>query len=344
MSLYQAHWDSTSPLFIPEAMTRPDNHNAATTQCTYDNRNPDDASSDKSEDNFDGGEEFRDRVNAIKDGAESKYNPLSEALPKLAAYHPSFVKAERYCSEMMEGAALVLKNADYKDTRILQLLEKALNSTKLEYPRPRKVGLIGDSGVGKSSLINCLLDTPDIALSGASGEACTNVITEYHQAQPSQKTPFMAEIALFEPTYIQRTLEFHVRWYYRHVHGSVETMDQEAIDELHAHIETAIETFQALFADREEFSDEERMKEFLEQAQSASDPKMLQTLFGWVQETISRFGAEGGIIRRSAYAPEELASEIEPFIKSCKHLRDENDCQIPSLWPLIRQVRYLPVA
>ena len=137
-----------------------------------------------------GVEEFRDRMNAIKDGADTKYNPMSEPLPNPPAYHPSFLKAVRYCSELMEGAAPVPKNAEYKDTRILQLPEKASNSTKFEYPKPRIVGLIGDSGVGKSSLINCLLDTPDIALSGANGEACTNVITEYHQAQPSQRTVF----------------------------------------------------------------------------------------------------------------------------------------------------------
>lgn len=339
MSSHQTHWDDTGPIIKYEAMSSLDHQSLPTPECTDKIRAQDEAFSDNNEDDFDGGEEFRDRMNAIKDGADTKYNPMSEPLPNLPAYHPSFLKAVRYCSELMEGAAPVLRNGEYKDTRILQLLEKASNSTKFEYPKPRIVGLIGDSGVGKSSLINCLLDTPDIALSGANGEACTNVITEYHQAQLSQKTPFMVEIALFEPAIVQRVLETHLGWYHRHLHGSISTMDQEEIDELNAHAETAIETFQALFANREEFSDEGRTKEFLEQAQSASDSKMLQTLYGWIQEYISRCDAEGGIIRRTAYAPEELISEIEPFVKSCKHLRDENDCHVPSLWPLIKQVK-----
>lgn len=358
MSSYQTHQDDTSPILKHEAMSSPSHQGTATPEhtdlirahivghestgrpeCKDDIRTQNEACTDNSDDDFDFVEEFRDRVEAIKDGADTNYNPMSESLPKLPAYHPSFVKAERYCSELMEDATLVLKNADYRDTRVLQLLEKASNGQNLEYPKPRKVGLMGDSGVGKSSLINSLLDTPDIALSGANGEACTNVITEYHQAQPSQKAPFMAEIALFESHSVQRMLKTHLGSYYGYVHGSVETMDQEAIDELNAHVSTALETFQALFANREAFSNEQRTKEFLEQAQSPSDPNMLEKLFGWVQDSISKCGAEGGIVRRSAYAPEELASGIEQFVKSCKHLVDENDCYIPSLWPLVHVVR-----
>ena len=147
----------------------------------------------------------------------------------------------------MKDAALVLKNAEYRDTRVLQLLEKASNGQDLEYPNPRIGSLMGDSGVGKSSLINSLLDTPKIALSGANGEACTNVITEYHQAQPSQKAPFMAEIVLFESHSVQRILKTHPGSYYDYVHGSFGTVDQEAIDESNAHLSTALETFQAFF-------------------------------------------------------------------------------------------------
>ena len=361
MSSYQTHQDGTSPSLKHEITSSPEQQNmaasehAAVTQAQIGDhestatpkledgvQTQDEASTDNSDDDFDPGEEFRDRVNAVKNGADKIYNPMSETLPRLPAYHPSFIKAEKYCSDLMEEAALVLKNGEYKDTRILQLLRKSSNGQKLEYPKPRIVGLMGDSGVGKSSLINSLLDVPDIALSGANGEACTNVITEYQQALPSQKTPFMAEITLFEPSTVRRMLETHLGQYYSYLHPLTETMDQEAIDELNAHVSTAFEILQELFANREEFSNEERTIEYLERAQSASDPKMLHQLCGWIQESISKCGAEDGIIRRSAYAPEELAKEIERFVKTCKHLLDENDCHVPSLWPLVRTVRYVP--
>ena len=361
MSSSQTHRDETSPTLKHEVASSPEQQNMAaseyeavinpqvgdrgstvTPKLEDGVRTQDEASTDNSDDDFDPGEEFRDRVNAIKDGADKQYNPMTETLPRLPAYHPSFIMAEEYCSDLMKEAALVLKNAEYKDTRILQLLQKSLNGQKLEYPKPRVVGLMGDSGVGKSSLINSLLDVPDIALSGANGEACTNVITEYQQALPSQKTPFMAEITLEEPSTVRRMLETHLGHYYSYIHPLTETMDQEAIDELNAHVSTALEILQGLFANREEFSSEECTREYLERAQSASDPKMLDQLCAWIQQSITKYGAEGGIIRRSAYAPDELANEIERFVKSCKHLLDENDCHVPSLWPLVRTVRYVP--
>ena len=45
----------------------------------------DETFSESSDEEFDGGEEFRERVNAIKDGTDMKYNPMSESLPKLPA-------------------------------------------------------------------------------------------------------------------------------------------------------------------------------------------------------------------------------------------------------------------
>ena len=321
-----------------ETMSSPTLPSTATSEGIDDIKNQDEVASASSDDDFDDGEEFREKVNAIKDAADTPYNSMNEALPKLPVYHPAFLRAEQICTELVEGAFIILKNAEYKDTRVLQLLQKASMSRTLEYPEPKLVGLIGDSGVGKSSLINSLLDTPDIALAGANGEACTNVITEYHQAQPSQKAPFMAEITLLESPLVQRMLMTHLDWYHRYLHQSGDTMDQEAVDELNGHVETATETFQALFADREEFRTEERTHQFLEQAH----PEMLQIFSDWIQESISECGAEDGIIRRSAHAPDELARETERFVKPCRHLLDEHGCRIPSLWPLVRVVRYVP--
>ena len=340
MSSHHTHRDDLDPSLKHEIMSSPSLQSTATSERRDGIKTQDEVASANIDDDFDGGDEFRERVNAIKDAADTLYNPMNEELPKLPVYHPAFLRAVKLCTELVEGAVVVLKNAEYKDTRVSQLLQKALKSNTLEYRKPRLVGLIGDSGVGTSSLINSLLDTTDIALSGANGEACTNVITEYHEAQPSQKAPFMAEITLLEPPLMQRILMTQLGWYYRYVHKSGEIMDQEAIDELNDHVETATETFQALFADREEFSNEERTHEFLKQAQQ-SDLKMLQIFLDWIQESTSTCGAKDGIIRRYAHAPDELARRIERFVKSCRHLLDERDCHVPSLWPLVRVVRII---
>ena len=337
MSSHHTHRGNLDRSLKHEKMSSPTIQSTAKFEAKDDIKKRDEVASAGSDDDFDGDEEFREMVNAIKDAADTPYDSMNEALPKLPVYHPAFLRAVQLCTELVDGAFNILKNAEYKDTRVLQLLQKASMSRTIEYPEPKLVGFIGDSGVGKSSLINSLLDISDIALAGANGEACTNVITEYHQARPSQEAPFMAEIILLESPLVQRMLMTHLDWYHRYVHRSGETMDQEAVDELNGHVETATETFQAMFADREEFSTDERTHQFLEQAH----PEMLQVFSDWIQESISECGAEDGVIHRSAHAPDELARETERFVKSCRNSLDEHGCRIPSLWPLVREVRYI---
>ncbi|KAM0326265.1 hypothetical protein ACHAQA_006862 [Verticillium albo-atrum] len=80
-------------------------------------------------------------------------------------------------------------------------LRAAINETKAEVPedsdlnllgarawvkmgqnvRKRTIAVLGDSGQGKSSLINSLLHVPGIAHTSDTGSACTSVVTEYHQ-------------------------------------------------------------------------------------------------------------------------------------------------------------------
>lgn len=98
-------------------------------------------------------EELQDRVDAIRHGAETPYNPLKEELPKVAAYHPSFIEVEQCCKKLVSDTATLLTSAECKDPRIAQLLHKALESHEIIYPPPRKIGLMGDSGVGKSYVL-----------------------------------------------------------------------------------------------------------------------------------------------------------------------------------------------
>ena len=93
-------------------------------------------------------DEFQEEVNTHKDRFGTKYDPREENFARLAAYHPSFVQLEKCCSEIMEEAAALLQNAEYQDARVTQLLWKCQENQKLTYPPAKKIGLIGDSGVG----------------------------------------------------------------------------------------------------------------------------------------------------------------------------------------------------
>ncbi|KAH8732134.1 hypothetical protein GQ44DRAFT_767167 [Phaeosphaeriaceae sp. PMI808] len=66
------------------------------------------------------------------------------------------------------------------ESSIGNLHQQALKLKNFQLPSSRVVGLVGDSGVGKSSLINSLLDKMGLARASGSGTACTCAVTEYH--------------------------------------------------------------------------------------------------------------------------------------------------------------------
>ena len=107
--------------------------------------------------------EFKSRVDAIIRGVSEPYDHMNESAPNLAAYHPSFNRAEALCGEVTADAAALLKASAYRDNMVTALLERIEEHHKVKYSEAKKVGIVGNLGVGKSSLINAVLDTPDLA-------------------------------------------------------------------------------------------------------------------------------------------------------------------------------------
>lgn len=97
----------------------------------------------------DAGSEFRNQFDDLYNGFHNPYNHLNEETPKLPAYHPSFLKAEVYCGEILAEALELLKSSGYRDGVIRRIIDRILTDLRVKYPSPRRIGLIGDSGVGK---------------------------------------------------------------------------------------------------------------------------------------------------------------------------------------------------
>ena len=115
----------------------------------------DESEDDKSENNDseDGDEELEDRIKAVISHFNEPYNLNFEALPNLAAYHPSFRKAEQMCRDLVDGAIDMLKSSSYQDTQTEELLVYLSSHREIEYPNATTVGMMGDSGVGKTLLV-----------------------------------------------------------------------------------------------------------------------------------------------------------------------------------------------
>ncbi|KAF1955086.1 hypothetical protein CC80DRAFT_493422 [Byssothecium circinans] len=104
--------------------------------------------------------------------------------PPQALFHTKEVQdGLKSAKSMMERMLNVLSSSSLHQVTgsgIENLQQQATKLSAFELQSTRTVGLVGDSGAGKSSLINSLLDRDGFARTSDSGAACTCVVTEYH--------------------------------------------------------------------------------------------------------------------------------------------------------------------
>lgn len=93
--------------------------------------------------------EFDDKLEAICQGLEKPYSGDNEELPNLPAYHPSFTNVEEICGEIFAAAARIFEDSDYQDGYTGSLHAKIRKHRSIAYPPAKKIGFMGDSGVGK---------------------------------------------------------------------------------------------------------------------------------------------------------------------------------------------------
>ena len=142
----------------------------------------DDSEIELSDDDIGAHDEFKESMDVVHRGFNNPYDPSTEEIPNLPAYHPAFFNVEKLCQRLLGDAARMLKSSEYQDAKTRDLYEQAVGKQTITPPKPRRIGLVGDSGVGKdafivrteqlrliecmigkSSLINSLLDTPQLA-------------------------------------------------------------------------------------------------------------------------------------------------------------------------------------
>lgn len=104
--------------------------------------------------------EFDGRIDGVLAAIGEPYDCTVEQEPALAAYHPSFKRAEECCNTIYARAASLIKDSDYEDDETKQLLGDINNvgegSGCVVYPALSRVGLIGNSGAGKCHCVSRL--------------------------------------------------------------------------------------------------------------------------------------------------------------------------------------------
>ncbi|KAF2811457.1 uncharacterized protein BDZ99DRAFT_413910 [Mytilinidion resinicola] len=216
-------------------------------------------------------------------------------------------------------------------TDLYALRQQAQALSEFEPSRTRTVGLVGDSGVGKSSLINSLLDRPDLARSSGDGSGSTCVVTEYRFRPAHHDEPFGIEVDYMSSEEVKELLEELLRTYrqfYIPAFQEVDTIEEQT--EIRDKSAKAWTTLHAMFRNEPRLT-----KELLLAASTDEDASLLKTLEEWATKVLSTRpgGPSCRIWSGTADSVDECVDRVEQFN------RDSTDETAPSLWPFVRIIR-----
>ncbi|KAL0253313.1 hypothetical protein SLS55_010286 [Diplodia seriata] len=212
-----------------------------------------------------------------EDGAVKPYNPAKEPLPKKEVNHPSFNEAEKAAKSIPAEIIAIIDQQECSNEDVDYIRDLAKGALTPKYPEGVKIGLRGDSGTGKSSIINSLLGKADIAPQGDDGGACTSVVHEFHKPRRDQPHACEAEIFFLTPAARVAILKEWLRDFYIFQHSDAEAGD-DVFEKLEEASTTAIDGIFSLLCHRDECASREAVEKFLTTAQSQEDAGMISKL------------------------------------------------------------------
>lgn len=250
----------------------------------------------------------------------------------------------------------VIKSSGYRDAEAIHILREILTHEKIPYGDAVRIGLIGDAGVGKSSVINSVLGKSNLTLevcrslnditsrtnSGLQGddsESCTYVAIEFAQPSASQDASYAAEVHFFcLEECIQIIIDFAAQIF--KANDKRKNRPDELDDMETEQANTALECLQKLFANHNEFADEISAEKFLSTARSAKDQKVLYKLHKWTSDILHKFVPEGKTsLTMTASNTKQLREKYVPFVKNHPNASFNGEPLTFTPWPLVQKVR-----
>ncbi|CZR67592.1 uncharacterized protein PAC_17491 [Phialocephala subalpina] len=221
--------------------------------------------------------------------------PVCDRLPRPARYdtndetppedEPYFNKdfqralqAGKSIAQQIGSVLGICELARDRESQVFSMIQTANELSQFDAPSVCKIGIVGDSGVGKSSLINSLLDETDLARTAGLGAACTSVVTEYRLRKRGQSAKYTIEIDHMTDVEIEEQLR-ELIWSYRNFHLS--DLDDKGFtaDEqkrLEDQSKLAWDTLKAAFGSRRELTEE-----YLKDPSAGAEERIQQQLRLW---------------------------------------------------------------
>lgn len=235
-----------------------------------------------------------------------------EELPDDEFHHPDFQRRLSQARSMLQDLTTVISSGSVHfdpDSAIKRIHEEAKVLSKFQPLATRTVGLVGDSGVGKSSLINSLLDQDSLARTTGKGAACTCVVTEYHFHDEDN---FIIDVEMFSEAELCEQLDELLRSYRAFKSGVGGESKEKA--------ELAMDTFKSMFHGKLE-----------------DDGWVLEEDEGVVLDRFKTWATQARDLvspgRQVAQTLQECSSLLMPLSS------DPVDPSQPPVWPYVRKIK-----
>ncbi|KAL4870412.1 hypothetical protein BDV12DRAFT_207717 [Aspergillus spectabilis] len=294
-----------------------------------------DAASESSDHNSD---PHSDEASSLGDGDESDsddlYNIRGEELPQAPIYDIRLQDALRNVRGQLTDLAhsMGLREQARNTTTVFHsLYEQTLAASRFTYPATRTVGFIGDSGMGKSSVINSILDQEGLARSNGDGAACTTVVTEFRSVDEEHPNNYTVVADFMDNAEIVELLEellSAVRKYYTGAYREVSEPEEQ--ENIRGAARRAWDTLLSLFPNQPELD-----LDFVSQEGADAVEPIITRLEEWTMA--GQDSRPGG---RNSLQYSVVANHADECMEQLDNLMaDSRDHNRPALWPFVKLIR-----
>ncbi|KAJ5731564.1 uncharacterized protein N7483_006072 [Penicillium malachiteum] len=243
--------------------------------------------------------------------------------------------------ERMSGLILSMGLSDFiinPNSTLHKLSKEAEQLWEFQCSETHIVGFIGDSGAGKSSVINSLLDQTELTRSNGDGAACTSVVTEFRSTDITHPDPYTIEIEFMESEEIKELLEELLRNFHAfHCPSIYSQVPSDGRENVKLAAERAWQTLESLFYYREELT-----YEFLSEDNEESEDKsekiwdaIIKTLETWTNEALAQRSDQiQGLVMAVTTDGLQGCRDYLDYLMASSH---ENGDLV--LWPFINLIR-----
>lgn len=131
-------------------------------------------------------------------------------------------------------------------------------------------------------------------------------------------------------------------WLYLIMDEASEEIDEEVANERRLASVTCVALFGSLFLGHPEFQDRERAENFLSEAESAEDPRLLSKLLSWTDQILDAFmpnGDDNDVATLNANTASQISDAIQPFTMAMENPHFDGTNIVCCPWPLVKKVR-----